>query len=117
MRRRNGRGDTGSVTLVAVACAGVLLVLGAALGVAAAMVAAHRAAQAAADLSALAAAQALGRGVDPCGVAGAVATANGARLSVCDVAGRDVRVRVTVPGPHWLGQEADLGGEARAGPG
>jgi hypothetical protein len=32
------------------------------------------------------------------------------------VSARDVRVQVTVPGPHWLGQRGDLVAEARAGP-
>jgi hypothetical protein len=33
------------------------------------------------------------------------------------VTGRDVEVQVEVPGPHWLGQIADLGARSRAGPG
>lgn len=110
------RGERGAATLFAVSCLAVLLLLGSALGVVAAMVRAHRVAQSAADLSALAAAGAVGEG-DPCAAGAAVATANGATLTGCTAAGRDVTVTVTVVGPHWLGQVADLSAEARAGPG
>lgn len=109
--------EHGSATVFAVACLSLLLVLGAALGVVAAMVRAHRMAQSAADLAALAGATAAARGADPCPAAARTAAANDAALTVCTPAGREVVVRVTVPGPHWLGQEADLEGEARAGPG
>jgi len=112
--RRDARG---SVSLVVAACAGVLLVLGAALGVVTAMVKAHRDAQAAADLAALAVARAVVRGGDACGAGADLAAANGAALVDCLVRGRDARVRVRVAGPHWLGQLADLDAEARAGPG
>jgi secretion/DNA translocation related TadE-like protein len=100
--------------LLAVAVIGVLLLVGAALGVVAAMVHGHRMAQSAADLAALAGAQARGR--DPCSAAVRVAAANGATVDSCTVAGRDVRVQVTVVGPHWLGQRHDLSAQARAGP-
>lgn len=80
------------------------------------MVRAHRSAQAAADLAALAAADALGSGRDPCAAGAAVAAANGARLTACRPDGRVVTVVATVSGPHWLGQVADLAAEARAGP-
>ncbi len=110
------RGERGSATLFAVAVTGVLLLIGAALGVVAAMVHAHRTAQSAADLAALAGAQAQTRGRDPCSVAMRVATANGASLDSCAVAGSDVQVQVTVVGPHWLGQGHDLSAQARAGP-
>jgi secretion/DNA translocation related TadE-like protein len=112
-RRRDNRG---SAAPFAVACLGLLVLLAAALGVVAAMIHAHRQAQSAADLAALAAAGAVGR-ADPCQVAAAAATTNGATLTSCDVAGREVRVNVVVEGPAWLGQEADLTAEARAGPG
>jgi secretion/DNA translocation related TadE-like protein len=108
--------DRGSATLPAVACLGVLLLVGAALGVATAMVRAHRSAQSAADLAALAGATAAGRGGDPCAAAAELAERNGARLAGCVVDGRDVRVVVTAAGPHWLGQRADLSAQARAGP-
>jgi secretion/DNA translocation related TadE-like protein len=108
--------ERGSATLMALALMGVLVLVGAALGVVAAMVHAHRVAQSAADLSALAGAEAQARGRDPCARAAALATANGATLDGCTVQGRDVRVQVTVAGPHWLGQHHDLSAQARAGP-
>ena len=80
------------------------------------MVRAHRVAQSAADLAALAGAQARGRGGDPCSEAALVARANGASLDECGVEGFDVRLQVTVTGPHWLGQRHDLSAQARAGP-
>jgi len=110
------RRDRGSATLPAIACLGVLLLLGAALGVTAAMVRAHRSAQSAADLAALAAATAAGRGGDACGAAAELARRNGGRVTGCTVRGDDVTVVVRVAGPHWLGQTSDLSAEARAGP-
>ena len=100
-----------------VACVGLLLLVGAALGVVAALVRAHRNAQAAADLAALAGASALSRGGDACTAGASIARANGGRLTSCEVVGRTTTMRVTVTGPRWLGQVADLAGEARAGPG
>jgi secretion/DNA translocation related TadE-like protein len=99
-----------------VACLGVLLLLGAALGTVSALVVAHRAAQSAADLAALAAASAAADGSDACGAAGSVAAANGAELTGCALDGRDARVEVRVTGPRWLGLDADPTAEARAGP-
>jgi secretion/DNA translocation related TadE-like protein len=92
------------------------MLLGAALGVVGAMVRAHRTAQAAADLSALAVASGVTRGGDPCATGAAIAAANGARLLSCALDGTTATVRVEAPGPHWLGQQADLAAEARAGP-
>lgn len=106
----------GSATLFAVAVIGVLVLVGAGLGVVGALVHAHRIAQSAADLSALAGAEAWGRDRDPCTASAAVASANGAVLDSCAVDGLDVRVQVTVAGPHWLGQDHDLSAQARAGP-
>jgi secretion/DNA translocation related TadE-like protein len=100
-----------------VACVGLLLVLGAALGVVAALFHAHRVAQSAADLAALAGATALADGGDGCGAAAGIATANGAALDACRVQGSDLTVTVRVTGPRWLGQSADLVAQARAGPG
>ncbi|MEP9362562.1 Rv3654c family TadE-like protein [Nocardioides sp. CN2-186] len=110
------RGERGSAVPFAIACIGLVLLLGAALGVVTAMVHAHRSAQSAADLAALAVADAVGSGSDPCAVGAAVAAANEARLVTCAVDGREARVTVQVEGPHWLGQVADLAAEARAGP-
>jgi secretion/DNA translocation related TadE-like protein len=110
------RDQRGSATVLVLAMVGVLLLIGMALGVVVAMVRAHRLAQSAADLVALGGAQAAQRGLDPCLEAAHLARANGARLSACSRRGSVVTVRVTVPGPHWLGQVADLRAEARAGP-
>jgi len=112
----------GAATVLAVAMAGVLLLVGAATGVVGALVVAHRRAQAAADLAALAGARSLaaGRvghpGRDPCSAAAEVANANGAALVTCGVEGSDVVVEVRVSGPRWLGQDRDLAASARAGP-
>ena len=110
------RDDRGAATLLVLAMAGVLLLVGAALGVVKAMVVDHRRAQAAADLAALAGAEALARGADACDSATVVAAANGADLASCLPSGSEVRVVVTVDGPRWLGQSADLSATARAGP-
>jgi len=114
--RSPGRADRGSATLPALACLGVLILLGAALGVVAGLVTAHRSAQSAADLAALAVAGALGEGGEPCAAGVAVATANEARMTGCELVGRTALVTVAVTGPHWLGQDADLEATARAGP-
>lgn len=121
MRGPPGRSERGAATVVAVALLGLLVLLGCALSVVAAIFTAHRTAQAAADLAALAGATSVAApgsvGGDPCGVAGEVAQANGARLTQCTVDGRTVTVRVAVPGPRWRGWAAgDLGAESRAGP-
>ncbi|MEO9322731.1 Rv3654c family TadE-like protein [Nocardioides sp. C4-1] len=108
--------DRGAATLLTVALAGLLLFVGAALGVVGALLVAHRTAQAAADLAALAAAETAARGGDACGAAATIATANDAALTSCVVRGREVRVGVEVTGPRWLGQTGDLVAEARAGP-
>ncbi len=108
--------ERGAVTVFAVACLAVLLLVGSALGVVAAMVRAHRAAQSAADLGALAAASSIARGRDPCGPAAAVAEANGAELLSCEIQGHEALVTVEVAGPRWLGQIGDLTAQARAGP-
>jgi secretion/DNA translocation related TadE-like protein len=115
-RRRRSPWERGSATLFAVAVVGLLVLVGAALGVAGAMVHAHRVAQSAADLAALAGAQAGQRGEAPCAAAATVAAANTATVESCEVDGFDVLLEVTVPGPHWLGQRHDLSAQARAGP-
>jgi len=114
--RRPGR-ERGSAVPFAVACLGLLVLVGGALAVTGAMVVDHRTAQAAADLAALAGASASARGEDGCAAAGRVAARNGASLSSCRLAGSDVLVRVVVMGPRWLGASGDLAAEARAGPG
>ncbi len=111
------RDQRGAASLLVVVLLSVLLLVGAALGVVAAMVWAHRIAQSAADLSALAGAADLQEGEDPCAGASRIAEANHARLASCLVQGDEVLVEVTVVGPRWLGQHADLSAQARAGPG
>ena len=117
MSRRPTCREHGSASLFVLAFLALLLLLGAASGVVAALVRAHRTAQAAADLAALAAAAAAARGGDACTTGAQIAAANDARLTRCELVGRDATVRVTVTGPRWLGQVGDLGAEARAGPG
>ena len=115
--RSLGQGERGSAVPFAVACVGLLTLVGAALSVTGMLVADHRRAQAAADLAALAGASAHAAGDDGCGAAHRVAAGNGASLTDCRVAAGDVRVTVVVRGPHWLGGQGDLAAEARAGPG
>ena len=110
------RDERGSASLLAVALAGVLVLVGLALAAVAGMVAAHRQAQAAADLAALAGAGAHARGGDGCAEAAALAMGNGATLVSCRVAGDDVWVVVQVRSPDWRGSGHDLTAEARAGP-
>lgn len=110
-------GERGSVSLFAVGCLALILLLGSALGVVAAMVRAHRVAQSAADLTALAVASPASRGRDPCAVGAVIAEANGAVMTACRRVGSDAIVTVEVLGPRWLGQVSDLSADARAGPG
>jgi secretion/DNA translocation related TadE-like protein len=114
VRRRPDQ--VGAATVLVTAMAGVLMLLGAALAVVTALVVAHRVAQSAADLAALAAARGVATGDDGCGLARQIATANGTRLTSCVVSGHVVEVEVVAPGPHWLGQTADLSARSRAGP-
>jgi secretion/DNA translocation related TadE-like protein len=117
-REARGRAaERGSATVLVLAFAVVVLLLGSALGVVAAVVRAHRIAQSGADLAALSAARALSLGADPCAEAGRIADADGVRLADCRVEGYAVSIVVTAPGPHWLGQISDLSAQARAGPG
>jgi secretion/DNA translocation related TadE-like protein len=110
------RDQRGGATVLVVAMAGVLMLIGTAVAVVIAVVAAHRSAQSAADLAALSGARAVASGGDGCAAATAAASANRARLSSCAVTGRVVEVRVQVDGPRWLGQSAELTALARAGP-
>lgn len=112
----HGRSDRGSFVPFAVACLGLLVLVGAALAVVGALVVDHRRAQSAADLGALAGAAASARGEDGCAAAGRTAAANGARVLSCGVMAGGLRVTVVVPGPRWLGSVGDLRAEARAGP-
>lgn len=108
--------DRGSAVPFVTACLGLVLLVGAALGVVESMVDDHRRAQSAADLAALAAAAAVQTGGDGCSAGGRIAAANGAALAGCTVSGMDVSVTVRVAGPRWLGSSGDLEARARAGP-
>jgi secretion/DNA translocation related TadE-like protein len=110
------RDERGAATVLVLAFLGLLLFVGAALGVVGALVRAHRSAQSAADLAALAGASALARGEDACADAAAVAEANDSTLVSCVPDGFEVRVAVEVSGPRWLGQTSNLTADARAGP-
>lgn len=115
-----GRREAGAATVLVVALAGLLVLVGAAVAGAVGLVSAHRAAQSAADLAALAGATALehdGGGATACGKAAAVADANQARLVSCHVAGDDVTVRVSVTAHPWAAMSPELAASARAGPG
>ncbi|MFN8191887.1 MAG: Rv3654c family TadE-like protein [Nocardioidaceae bacterium] len=115
--RRCGGDEIGAATVLVVAVAGLLLLVGAALGVVTALVTDHRRAQSAADLAALAGASALATGRGPCEEARRVALANDATLAACSLRGADVLVEVVVSGPRWWGWAGDPSARARAGPG
>lgn len=118
MRRRPGkaRAERGAATLLVVAMTSVLTFVGLVGGFVAAVTVAHRSAQAAADLAALAAAQAIQAGTDPCAEAAAIAGQNGARVRSCQVQGEEVWIEVRVATPTWGGNTATALGRARAGP-
>lgn len=114
--RAAGGTDQGAATVMVVACLGLLLVLGAALGAVAGVVVDHRRGQAAADLAALAGAAEQGRGRPACAAAERIARSNGAEVTSCQVAGMDVSVEVRRQGPPLLGVRPWLTARARAGP-
>jgi secretion/DNA translocation related TadE-like protein len=98
LKRWDLASDAGSGTVLGLALL-TLVLFGAAVGMARVQqVIAIRQASLTADLAALAGAQAV---ADRCGRAGAVAAANGARLSHCSVAGTDVVVQVARPMPPF----------------
>ncbi len=109
-------GERGAATVLVVAMAAVVLLVGCAVAGAVGLVVEHRRAQAAADLAALAAAQALQRGGDACREAAGLATRNGARLAGCEVHGAEVEVSTAVPGPEVVPWPVEVTGTARAGP-
>jgi len=110
------RAERGSAVPFALAALGVLLFLGAGLGIVAALVVDHRRAQSAADLAALAGASAVQNGVDGCTAASQIADRNGARLTTCESDGEQLTIAVEVDGPQLFGQAVRLSAEARAGP-
>ncbi len=108
-------GSRGAATVLGVAMAGLLLLLGVALAELTAVVVAHRRAQAAADLAAVAGASSP---TDPCAAAERVAAANGALLAACTPEGprAGVLVAVQVDSPPGLSRVLRIQGHARAGP-
>jgi secretion/DNA translocation related TadE-like protein len=127
---RGSRNDAGSASLWALSLAMVLWVCVAAVVLAGvAVVARHRAATAA-DMSALAAASVIARSVGDsdagagskgCAAANAIAQANNASVTSCQVIGQvaDVTTRVEIPALSWLGALGldAVSVRARAGPG
>ncbi|MEN8708280.1 MAG: Rv3654c family TadE-like protein [Nocardioides marinisabuli] len=114
--RRGGRSapdEAGAATVLGVALAGLLLLLGVALAELGAVVVAHRRAQAAADLAALAGATSR---ADGCLAADRVALANGAALTACTPEGSAVLVTVRVDAPPGLDRVLVIEARARAGP-
>jgi secretion/DNA translocation related TadE-like protein len=103
--------------VLVVALAGLLLVVGLAVLGVGAVVVAHRGAQSAADLAALAGAQAEVGGDGACVAAGAVAEANQAELTGCQLLGSDVLVQVSRTVRPGFGLTFELTARARAGPG
>ncbi len=103
-------------TVAATGLLGMLLIVTAvSAGCVQVAVAAHRAG-AAADLAALAGAQALRDGADPCAVVDRVAGRNDGRVTACAVQGADVRVTVEVDTPTMVGLVWSPDSSARAGP-
>jgi secretion/DNA translocation related TadE-like protein len=115
-RSRRGDLDHGSATVYAAFALVALTALAVMVsGFTVIATAKHRAAGAA-DLAALAGAQALQRGADPCASAADLAARNGAVLADCAVAGRVVTVIARTDGPHLLGRAWTFESAARAGP-
>lgn len=93
----------------------LLITIAFAAGGLVAMLAAHRRAEAAADLAALAGAEAIGTGQDPCGVAGEIARLNDSLMQTCEVRGGEVWVVIRSDLPAVLGGRM-VRARARAGP-
>ncbi len=112
----NAAEERGAGTVLAVSMLGFVMLVATTLGLVAGVIRAHREAQAAADLTALAAAQTLVAGGDPCRTAAELASANRGELLDCVATSIDVRVTVRVAGPRWWGLGVDPAAESRAGP-
>ncbi len=123
MTRRGGpddrpdrRPDSGAGSVLVVSVIMVVLTALVASAALAAGYTARRQAAAAADLAAIAGAQAVSTGVDPCDRAGTVAGANGASLRSCVVDGFEVEVEVQVPVRRPFDWLPEPHRRARAGP-
>jgi secretion/DNA translocation related TadE-like protein len=110
------RDDRGSVTPLAIAGIGLIVVVSLLVSVVGGGLVTLRRSQAAADLAALAGAVAFQHGADACSAAARSARLNGARLAECLVNGQVVAVRVTLEAPRMFGRELELRAYARAGP-
>lgn len=110
------RDESGAGAVSGLLWMGLLLSIGCACVLAVGVVTTHRRAQGAADLAALAGAQALVRGENPCAAAGDVAERNRASVTDCSVTDRDVVVAVSVAAPGVFPESFELRGRARAGP-
>lgn len=121
MDRTVSRDERGAGTVVVLAVAAVVVLLALAVAALGAAQRARGAAQAAADLGALAGAEALRHGIDPCETAARVVGRNGAVLAGCEPEGAGVVrvavVRPVVQGAGWLAASTGRAGAvARAGP-
>lgn len=110
------RADGGAATIHAVVATAVLLLTAGVILAGIELARAQHQAAGAADLAALSGAAAVADGADACSAAALVATANGARLVSCAVAGRIVEVAVEVSSPSLWGRSWTVPEKARAGP-
>jgi secretion/DNA translocation related TadE-like protein len=111
------RDERGVATVLAMAFASVLMLVGLTFAWVGAAVARHRSAQSAADLAALAGAQAVQEGRPSCEAVLAIARENQAQVTQCSVVGDEVWVIVEVDAPSLFGRSGALTGRAHAGPG
>lgn len=109
------RNERGVAVIVVLGLVSLLVLLGLVSGGVVALVVAHRRVQAAADLAALAGAEAVRSGGDPCGAATVVAERNGANADACRIDGPDVTVTVRIELPRLLGDRV-VRAVSRAGP-
>jgi secretion/DNA translocation related TadE-like protein len=108
--------DRGAATVYAVAATLVLLLTTAVILAGVELARVQHQVAAAADLAALSGAAAVAVGADGCVAAGRIATANGARVTSCEVDGPVVDVVVEVSSPRLWGRSWTLRQRARAGP-
>jgi secretion/DNA translocation related TadE-like protein len=109
------RPERGSATILVLGAAVVVLAFGVTAATLAAALLTGARVRTAADLAALAGADALGAGREPCPYAATVAAANGARLVRCMAEPGAVTVEVQADGPAVLGRPVRA--RARAEPG
>ena len=109
------RDERGAAVVLALGLVAVLVFVGAVSAGTIGIVIAHRRAQTAADLAALAAAQALQAGGDPCPTAARIAGRHDVALTGCVIDGTSVVVAVAARLPPALGGD-QVPARARAGP-